>query len=747
MSKSVAAENIKIMDVPSQDQISNLMSVQPSGYLRLAKIGLFLGGFFVFIFAFVTRGGAIGENSPAAIFVPLAVGAALIISGLAVGSRWQAAAFWFSVAMVGQTLSLQLINAGYQLRYQHYKSIGELLLYPNSIYVGAVLLHLALVSVGLRKYLPTLWRWAKTHLRAWQVIVLGVCFFVPTTTLSVDISRYIVELFVAGFVQLISAATFLLFAMSIPRDAIGEVRKTVDRFTATSNAGRQQFRFVFAAAVFVTVASATLNIFSYERHPHVPDEVAYLQQARFFAAGTISMPAPPVPEAFDVYLMKVDGDVWYPVTPPGWAMILALGTLIGAPFIVNPILAGLNVLLAYWLLSRLYTSSIAKFAIVLLAASPWFVFLAMSFMTHMAALACLMIAAIGVVKAREAQKWNWGLLSGAAIGFVSLIRPLEAIAIAGLIGLWVLGVGGSRLRISAMGAIAIGTLLIGGLGLAFNASLTGHPLRFPINTYTDEVFGVNSNAYGFGPDRGMGWELDPNPGHGPVDALINTNLNVSALNTELLGWSIGSFLMIGAFLCFGKVRRSDYLMLAVAAVIYILHFFYYFAGGPDFGARYWFLMIVPLIVLTARGVESLADKLNESSPEAKRRLYAGVGALIVLTLCVFIPWRAVDKYHNFRGMMPDVRELASEFNFGRSLVLIQGNKHPDYDSAFVYNSNDLDGDGPVFAWDHDSETRKKLLSVYADRPVWIVKAPSITGSAYGVTAGPLMPGHLPGSEQ
>jgi hypothetical protein len=742
MSESVGAETIEIMDVPSQDQMSNLMSVQPSGYLRLAKIGLVLAGSCAIVFAFVTRGAVIAENSRDAIFVPLAVGAALIISGFSVGSRWQAPAFWFSVAMVGQTVSLQLINAGYQLRYQHYKPITELLLYPNSIYVGAVLFHLAVVSIGLRKHFPTLWRWARTHLRAWQVIILGICFFVPTTTLSVDVSRYVAELLVAGFVQLISAATFILFAMSIPRSAIKEVRTAADRFTATSHAGLRQFPFVFVIAVLVTVASATLNIFSYERHPHVPDEVAYLQQARFFAAGTITMPAPPVPEAFDVYLMKVDGDVWYPVTPPGWAMILALGTLVGAPFIVNPILAGLNVLLAYWLLSRLYTIPKARFAVVLLAASPWFVFLAMSFMTHMAALACLLLAAIGVVKAREAQKWNWGLLSGAAIGFVSLIRPLEAIAIAGLIGVWVLGLGGTRLRISAISAVAIGTLLVGGLGLAFNATLTGHPLRFPINVYTDEVFGVNSNAYGFGPDRGMGWELDPNPGHGPVDALINTNLNVSALNTELLGWSIGSFLMIGAFLCFAKLRRSDYLMFAVVAVIYLLHFFYYFSGGPDFGARYWFLMIVPLITLTARGIESLADKLDETADGAGTRLYAAVGALIILTICVFIPWRAVDKYHNFRGMMPDVRELSAQFGFGRSLVLIRGAKNPDYDSAFVYNSDDLDGDGPVYAWDRDAETRRKLLTVYSDRPVWIVDGPSVTDEGYKVAQGPLTPGSM-----
>jgi hypothetical protein len=79
-------------------------------------------------------------------------------------------------------------------------------------------------------------------------------------------------------------------------------------------------------------------------------------------------------------------------------------------------------------------------------------------------------------------------------------------------------------------------------------------------------------------------------------------------------------------------------------------------------------------------------------------------------------------------------------------VLIRGNQHPEYDSAFVYNSTDLNGDGPVYAWDRNEETRQKLLKAYADRPVWIVEAPSITGGNYRVAAGPLTADRVSGVE-
>ena len=40
-------------------------------------------------------------------------------------------------------------------------------------------------------------------------------------------------------------------------------------------------RFCIMAAAFVAILAAALCVFSYERHPHVTDEVAYLTQVRF----------------------------------------------------------------------------------------------------------------------------------------------------------------------------------------------------------------------------------------------------------------------------------------------------------------------------------------------------------------------------------------------------------------------------------------------------------------------------------
>jgi len=107
------------------------------------------------------------------------------------------------------------------------------------------------------------------------------------------------------------------------------------------------------------------------------------------------------------------------------------------------------------------------------------------------------------------------------------------------------------------------------------------------------------------------------------------------------------------------------------------------------------------------------------------------------TLVNHVPWRVTDKYHHYRGMRADIRRLAETHRFGRSLVLVSGQRHPDYASAGIYNPVDLGADAPVYAWDRDEETRRSVVGAFADRPVWLVDGPTVTGRGYRVAAGPL----------
>jgi hypothetical protein len=492
-------------------------------------------------------------------------------------------------------------------------------------------------------------------------------------------------------------------------------------------------RFVMLASLWVFAVASLLTVFVYERHPHITDEVAYVYQARYFANGTLTLPAPPVPEAFDLYLMEIKDGVWYPPTPPAWPAMLAVGLWFDVLELVNPFLAAFNVVLIYFLIKELYDRRSARIAMLLLGISPWFMFMAMNFMPHTFTLTCALVAAVGVIRARHTGNFLWGFVAGAGVGLSSVARQLDGVIIAGLIGLWAIGIGGKRLSLTALIACALGVVLLGSTVIPFNMALSGSPVTFPLNAYLDSHFGPGRNSLGFGPNRGFGWSVQPFAGHSPLGGIINANLNTHSLNTELFGWSTGSLLFVVLLVFAGRLNKSDWMMLAACVAVFVPFFFYYYSGGPDFGARYWYLMLVPLVALTIRGIHFLQSTLEQSSTS----VLIAVGVLSLLTLLNYFPWRIVDKYQHFWGMRPDVRVLAKQYNFGKSLVLIRAQtSHPDFASAAIYNPLDWNADAPVYAWDRNPDVRARLLAAFPDRPVWIIDSPSLTHGGYKVVEGP-----------
>ena len=651
------------------------------------------------------------------------------------------AAPWLGLALAGQAMALGLIDAGNLLGYQHYPPLPVLVRDPAKLLllVGLAAQGL-LVAFGLRRAWPRLRDGARL-LPLWAWGVLAAMFVVTSSTLSEEVSRYLGELMLASIVQSIQLGNILLLAMA-PSDASLAPPSRLRTFLEPAGDGGGSLDApALIGAAWVAGVGAVLAVASYGRHPHVPDEVAYFYHARYFAEGLLSMPLPPVPEAFNVDLMHYEAERWYSPFPPGWPAVLAVGMKLGAGWLVNPLLNGVNVLLGYLLLARLYDRPTARLGLILLCTSPWFLFMGMNLMAHTSTLTCTLFAGLALVQMQRSGHLSWGWLAGLATGAVSLIRPLDGFALACVLGVCALGIRGRRFRFAPVAVLAAGTVLVGGLNLPYNAHITGDPSYHPVMAYFDHYYGPGVNDMGFGPDRGVGWGgIDPFPGHDLLDALINGNMNLFAVNVELFGWSMGSLLLATFFVLSGNLRRLDGLFAASIAWVIGLHSFYWFSGGPDFGARYWYLIFVPCLVLSARGIQRLGEALERSGAAAGgQRVRLAVLALCGLATLSFVPWRAIDKYPGFRGMTPGVRRLAADAGWGRTLVLIRGPRRPDYASAIVYNPVDLDADEPLFVWDRGPEVRARLAAAFPDRPVWIVDGPSRTGRDFEIVSGPIAP--------
>ena len=629
--------------------------------------------------------------------------------------RLARSAAWLGLLIAGQAASLQLIDAGPRLHYQHLVAPDQMPAVPLLVLaIEGVAVAMALLPSGVS---------AGRGLRragSFALVLVSLACLVSAAAPSADPRAYLLELPLAFGLQLLHLGALVLGVRALPES--GPVSPW-PRVAPAREEGADPW--VVGAAAWVVLVSGLLAVTSYERHPHVPDEVAYLYQARLLAAGRLTLPAPPVAEAFEIYLFEHDGERWYPTTTPGWPAILAAGVLAGAPWLVNPVLGGLGILLAFSLLRPLLGASDARAASLLLAASPWYLFTSMSFMTHAATLTAALAAGVALDRSRRTGRWRWVLGAGAACGLGGLVRPVDGLIVAGLLAAatLVLRLGWPRLVLLASCALVVGSLV-----LPFNSHLTGDPLTPPLSAYSARYFAPHIEGLGFGPSRGRGWPLDPYPGHGPRDALINGTLNAFSIQTDLFGWACGSILF-AAWAVVRARRRIVWTLLAPIVAVFGVYFFYYYSGGPDFGARYWYLMIVPLAGLTVLGLRQAAADL--AAPVAR---LAGAAVLLTLAaLAAWVPWRAIDKYHHFRGMRADLAQTGFEAHEA-PLVLIRGARFPDYASAAIYNPLDWNAPEPLYAREVDSSTVESLRAAFPGREILYLEGPTVTGRGYSVSS-------------
>lgn len=671
-----------------------------------------------------------GWPRPEAWTVALA-GLSLVALSAVPGRRWRRPAGLLALALVGQSAALALVDAPGWSVFQHYRSWSELLSGPRGLLLLAPLVQSVVLGRWLRPRWPRIRRTVSGLLSPWQLAALLGALLVASAYARWDLAGYAGELLLASWVVAVNAGTLAMLAASVPDDVVRRTRAWIGRIAPTgeeaAHAAPASRWLVLGLAAWVVAASAFLAVVVFDRVPHVPDAVSYLFQAKYLSEGLLYLPAPPVPEAFDFEKLYVGGGKWWGYGFPGWPGVLAVGVVLGVPWAVNPILGGAALLLAHRLAREHYGERTALFAAALLACSPWFLFMSASFLSHNAALVVALLALLAAGRAVEGDSVRTGsaLVGGLFFGALLLVRPLDAVVVGAGVGGWAV----LTLRVRAWrfllptgaAAAAVGSLI-----LPYNRALTGEPLGMPHEVWASERWYPGADRLGFGPDVGnLGWtHLDPLPGHGPFDVMINLHQNLFLSNFELFGWIFGSLLFVLLFLLWRRWNRSDRLFLAVALAVCLGYQVYWFGGGPDFGARYWYQALVPFVLLTVRGVREARRRLRASeAPPGERassRLGVFVAGATLVALATFVPWRALGKYHDFRGMNADVERLADRHGIRGALVFVREAEDYDYPRAFILNPPTLASDGTIYARDLGPEVRRQVEAHFPSRPVWII---------------------------
>jgi hypothetical protein len=428
---------------------------------------------------------------------------------------------------------------------------------------------------------------------------------------------------------------------------------------------RAHARPVLAGIVIAVAATALYSLVAYRvfsaRPLHI-DELAQLFQAQVFSDGLLSRPTPSHPEFFSAMHIVEIGGRTFSQFPPGGPLVLAIGALVGAPWLVGPVCGGITVGL-FWFLCRTIEPrrGVSLGATLLFAFAPFAVFMSGSHMNHVSALLWATVAALAlsrVVSSSQARPVA-AFTAGLALGLLGATRPVDGFAFAVPAAVWLLVRAArtpSRLRDLVASGIGVG-IPLGGL-LLFNAATTGSAFTFGY-----ELLWGESHALGF---HTAPWGIAHTPARG-VELL---NLYLLRLQTYLFETPLPSLLPCLAALALGRKLSSFDRYLLVSSALLLLLYFAYWHDGFYLGPRFVYLLLPVLALWTAR-LPSIVRARFGSGSMPHRGVIAVYAVAGLMAAAVSIPVRVTQYSRGLQSMRYDYAAPARDANVQESVILVR----------------------------------------------------------------------------
>jgi hypothetical protein len=488
---------------------------------------------------------------------------------------------------------------------------------------------------------------------------------------------------------------------------------------------------VWLAAAFVLIVTNVMSFTLFDHIPHVNDEIAYLFQAKIFASGKLYLGSPCSPQSFD-FPHIINNGRWYSQYPPGFPLLLLPGVLLGVPWLINPLLAALAVILLYKLGCELFGKREGLWAAILGAFSIWFLLISSTVLSHTSSMLFVSLGVLFLFRSLRSPSLRNGLLAGLGLGLAFLIRPYNAalisLPLAAYFAVRSLREPRTRFRNFAGFVAVIGAAVL--CLLLYNQATTGSPLRMG---YIEK----------YGPSHGIGFGR---PGymdtpHTPQRGLAMMAENAGALNTYLFGWPISSLLFLIPFLMpsreeKGRGPADKILVLSVLSLAAGL--FVFWGAGIMLGPRMFFEAFPFFVLMTARGLTKTPALLTKVAGPANERMIRGglaatVGILFAYAFLVTLPrWAnppgTRDYYRlmakDYMGVTPRIHRMISVLPIGRSLIIMKFLFQPKmyfpdgwWGSGFLYNDTSL-SNRIIYAQDQGA-ANADLLRCHPDRRAYL----------------------------
>lgn len=405
-----------------------------------------------------------------------------------------------------------------------------------------------------------------------------------------------------------SAVLFVLPAIAFAAFALrGRERPLtkVDEFLAGDP------RVVPALMASIAIAGAAFVGYALLSHTELlDDERSYLFQADLLRHGKFSEAA--LPHAFRNQMILVD-PAHTSKYPPGNALLLALGMLVHAEYLIHPLLAGVLVLSVHAFVKDAFSEKQAHLAAGLAALSPFVWAIHGTVLSFGVAGTTVALALAGAARHDRTSSTVSALVCGGALGFLAIVRPFDAAVLGAPIALWC--VLRSKTRVRTAGLVVVGAAMFVWLIPIQNHAVTG--------SYTKMLYSLdreNPMHLGF-----------TKPFAGPyVHSLGGGIVVTSTVLLRLDGWLLGvpGALVVAAVGLLQKDTGAKLLRWLVG--FFVVAFLVIPAPGTwDVGPTYGYVVAPILFAAIAHGIAALLRVAGRFRTVGEWAIFATIAAALV----------------------------------------------------------------------------------------------------------------------
>jgi hypothetical protein len=442
------------------------------------------------------------------------------------------------------------------------------------------------------------------------------------------------------------------------------------------------------AALAVSLLTSTFVLRTF---PNSGDEFAYLFQAETYLHGRLWNSPPPIPHIFAPYHTIETADVWIGKYTPGWPMLISFLSTVGLkPWMINPLLNSVTVILLAWLGRECQDRLTGILAAVIYALTAFSIFNGASFFNHSLTATCGVAFALLAIKFLKVPSMLTGIGSGATLGLLGLTRPNSAVLFALPFIINVLSARNRGLTIRAIISLALGGIPFATILLAYNWVVTGNALVMPQTLYDGaELWRISSYSI----RRSAGYLV------------------------ELAEWTSAPLLVIyfisfGYLAIQGRLNFFDYLL-----PLFLLAFTFFVDPANRYGPRYIF-DVYPFFVMTcASGLTLLYELCHKCRPviAASAVLFS---VFSLLSAQARIPVIAA-AFHQIISERMDLYDLVDKNKLNNAIVLVKNGAglHYGMDAGdLLRNWPDLHQ--PVLYVDGYNAVVEQLRSSFPERAIW-----------------------------